>query len=55
MIYFLQIQGPPYLLERLIKLELGVEGSIFKIQSSKFQHQNILEICFDVEFLRDIS
>ena len=34
------IQGPPYLLERLTKLELGVAGSIFKIQPSKFQHQN---------------
>ena len=55
MIYFLQIQGPPYLLERLIKLELGVEGSIFKIQSSKFQHQCNFLRYFGIEILRAVS
>ena len=37
------------------KLELGVAGSTFKTQPSKFQHQNILESCFDVEILRNVS
>ena len=30
-------------------------GSTFKTQPSKFQHQNILESCFDIEILRYVS
>ena len=30
-------------------------GSVLKIQPSKFQYQNILESCFDVEILRALS
>ena len=50
-----RLQGPPHLLERLTKVKLCVAGSIFKIQPSKFQNQNILDICFHVVELADVS
>ena len=49
------IQGGPKVLEWLAKLELGVAGTIFRINPLKFQNQNNLESCINFEIFGAVS